>query len=155
MILNKQGATSVLIILLMVVLMVFGVTILTTTLANQNLSDKKLTWLKDYYELESEVAMNLADIDHQMSKMKMMANDDVDLGLLYAEHYDITKENTYTFDVFESAEDQQKYITVTLQLNMDVNSKQNYEIIEYSETQALFEYEDIPIANPFLPGQDD
>lgn len=154
---NKQGATSVLIILLMVVLMVFGLTILTTTLSNKSLSEKKQEWLNDFYQLESDVALNLAEIDFQMTNMKETASSNDELGILVNEKYevfDIDGDYYYYFEVAEESGEYLKYIFVSLQLNMDIEAKKNYDIVEYSETQDLFDYEDIQFGNPFIPNDD-
>lgn len=154
---NKKGATSVLIILLMVVLMVFGLTILTTTLSNKNLSEKKQVWLNDYYQLESDVALSLAEIDFKMAEMKASVSTNDALEILYNEQYTLYEfdgDYYYDFEVSDESGEYSKYIYVSLLLNMDLDSKKNYDIVEYSETQDLFEYEDIQFGNPFFPNND-
>ncbi|MCH4890048.1 hypothetical protein EZV73_20885 [Acidaminobacter sp. JC074] len=152
-VLNKKGATSVLIILLMVVLMVFGLTILTTTLSNQSLSEKKQTWLSEYYDLESYVAIELASIDQRLTDLKE-ANQEETLLQAYMDEFDLIKEGDayyYYFRVSEDAEENLKHIDVTLEIYLDKNQIKNYDIVDYSETQDLFEYEDIKFGNPFIP----
>lgn len=156
---NKKGATSVLIILLMVVLMVFGLTILTTTLSNRSLSDKKQDWLNEYYALEGEVALSLAGIDHQLEELKSEArNSGQSLETLYKEKLDlIPREDAYILflEVASEEEAANKYISVELELILDTDvTRNNYKIVRYSETQDLFEYEDIKFGNPFFPNED-
>lgn len=62
---NNQGATSVLVVVMMVVLIVFGLAVLTTSLANLRLADKKKQWLSEYYNLESLVAIEQSKV-HQI-----------------------------------------------------------------------------------------
>lgn len=152
-VLNNKGATSVLIILLMVVLMVFGLTILTTTLSNQSLSEKKQLWLTEYYDLESDVAVELATIDQRLTDIKKEYDEEVLLDA-YRESFElleVEEKYYYHFRVSEDKDDNLKHIDVMLELYLDKQSNKNYDIIEYSETQDLFEYEDIQFGNPFFP----
>lgn len=163
-VLNKNGATSVLIIMLMVVLMVFGLTILTTTLSNQSLSEKKQMWLVDYYTLEGEVALRLADIDHQIQSIKEetvkeMTKDRLEIFKNKLSKLELDEDFSISFDVTEENDDYNKYIEVKLMLNMPDNNYtdeeflmfSNYEIVKHSEVQDLFEYEDIKFGDPFAP----
>jgi len=72
---NNKGASSILVIILMVVLMIFGLAILTTSLANQRLATKKRAWLVDYYQLEGAVEITLAHIDEQLQSSYLHTND--------------------------------------------------------------------------------
>ena len=157
--LDNKGATSVLIILLMVVLMVFGLTILTTTLSNKSLSDKKQVWLEDYYALEADVAVKLAEVDHQLDDLKQEAKlDNLDLVEVYQENLDIQELNGQYyiyFDISEPSGDYLKHIMVELQLIIDDDiDARNYKIVQYSEAQDLFEYEDIKFGDPYSPNED-
>jgi hypothetical protein len=156
--LDKKGATSVLIILLMVVLMVFGLTILTTTLSNKSLSDKKQAWLDEYYDLEGQVALELASVDSQLDQLKLDAKaNGQSLEITYNDNLELIPYNDgyKLFLQVASDEDYSKYISVELELIMDPDiNKTNYRIIAYSETQDLFEYEDIKFGNPFFPDKD-
>jgi len=156
--LDKKGATSVLIILLMVVLMVFGLTILTTTLSNKSLSDKKQAWLDEYYDLEGQVALELASVDSQLDQLKLDAKTNgQSLETVYSDNLEIIpyKDGYKLFLQVASDEDYSKYISVELELIMDPDiNETNYRIIAYSETQDLFEYEDIKFGNPFFPDKD-
>jgi archaellum component FlaF (FlaF/FlaG flagellin family) len=156
--LDKKGATSVLIILLMVVLMVFGLTILTTTLSNKSLSDKKQAWLDEYYDLEGQVALELASVDSQLDQLKLDAKaNGQSLETTYNDNLELIPYNDgyKLFLQVASDEDYSKYISVELELIMDPDiNKTNYRIIAYSETQDLFEYEDIKFGNPFFPDKD-
>lgn len=61
---DNQGASSILVIVMMVVLLVFGLAVLTTSLSNVRLGNRKKAWLADYYTLEGEAMATIADYDH-------------------------------------------------------------------------------------------
>jgi len=58
-----EGSSSILVILLMVVMMVFGLAVLTTSLSNIRLAEKKQDWLHDYYNLEGLVEEKIGELD--------------------------------------------------------------------------------------------
>lgn len=60
---ETKGASSILVIIMMVVLLVFGLAVLTTSLSNVRLGERKRTWLADYYQLEGASEVELASID--------------------------------------------------------------------------------------------
>lgn len=60
---SEKGASSILVIIMMVVLLVFGLAVLTTSLSNVRLGDRKKAWLYDYYQLEGEGAKEIAAFD--------------------------------------------------------------------------------------------
>lgn len=65
---DNQGASSILVIVMMVVLLVFGLAVLTTSLSNVRLGNRKKAWLADYYTLEGEAMAAIADYDHILAK---------------------------------------------------------------------------------------
>lgn len=167
---SKDGSTSVLIIMLMIVLMIFGLAILTTTLSNESLSDKKLNWLKDFYNLESKVALELAEIDKIIQETKesvIKDNSNLDkttlLVSLLEENFDyidiIENEYFYEFEVSEDEGEYLKYILLRIKIIIpdsklssdEYLNKHNYEIVKFFETQDLFDYEDTEFGNPFFP----
>lgn len=164
--LNKNGATSVLIIMLMVVLMVFGLTILTTTLSNDKLSSKKLAWLTDYYALEADAAIKLADMDESISALKAAAivgstdpsRAERFKALLKAELL-ADQELNVLLTASETQGDYLKYIDMTIACIVPSDTltdelflaADNYRLIKYQQTQDLFDYEDIQFGNPFAP----
>ena len=161
--------------MLMIVLMVFGLAILTTTLSNRNLSEKKQEWLKNYYKLESKVALELAEIDNTVQSIKekvvFESDESTDktvlfIELLREEMNDLVVEDqnvVLEFDIEEAEGDYLKHIIVKVKFiipdrklsDSEYLRKENYEIVKYSETQDLFEYEDIKFGNPFTPESDD
>lgn len=167
---NNKGATSVLIIMLLVVLMIFGLTILTTTLSNESLSNKKNEWLTDYYALESKVALSLADMDDSIQVIKeeaVLQSYTPDLNGFMIKQLEenlegfMEEDGKYYFwvDVAEESGEYLKYITVKAEIiipNQDSSVEEfleleNYRIVVYSESQDLFEYDDIEFGNPFVP----
>jgi hypothetical protein len=72
---NKEGASSVLIILIMVVLVVFGLAALTTSLAAVRLTDKSNEWSGEYYSLEGKAGNLLFEVDSILLKAENSAID--------------------------------------------------------------------------------
>lgn len=60
---SDRGASSILVIIMMVVLLVFGLAVLTTSLSNMRLGERKKTWLSEYYTLEGLAAETIASYD--------------------------------------------------------------------------------------------
>lgn len=60
---SNKGASSVLVILLLVVLVVFGVAALTTALSNVRLGQKVVDWNDKYYAAEAQANEMYAQID--------------------------------------------------------------------------------------------
>jgi hypothetical protein len=65
---DKKGATSVLVILMLLVLLVFGVAALTTALSSLRLGQKVSDWSDSYYCAESKAARCWAEIDAAISR---------------------------------------------------------------------------------------
>lgn len=162
---GNKGATSVLIIMLMVVLMVFGLTILTTTLSNQTLSEKKQEWLIDYYKLEGKAAEELAEFDRllQSAKEETLQLKSDNRKETYESLIDTLLVNGYAeLMVSENGQDYNKSIDIELQVLIPENSVSdddflkavNYQITRYVQEQELFEYDDIEFGNPFFPKED-
>ena len=70
---KENGASSILVIIMMVVLMVFGLAVLTTSLSNIRLGERKQAWLSEYYELEAVAAKELASIDALLIRAEVVA----------------------------------------------------------------------------------
>ncbi len=65
---NEKGASSVLVILMMIVLVVFGLSALSSSLAGIRLSDRSFAWSEEYYVLESQAEKTLFEIDRILAK---------------------------------------------------------------------------------------
>lgn len=156
--------------MLMVVLMMFGIAILSTTLSNQKLSEKKQEWVNEYYSLETKVAEELAAIDHKVQSLKEEAVSKTQDGQTRTDYYQralgemaliVQEDGLYSLEFYveETHGEYAKYIDVKLSLiipNETADSKEflktkNYKIVMYSESQDLFEYEDIEYGVPFVP----
>jgi hypothetical protein len=145
--------------------MVFGLTILTTTLSNQTLSEKKQAWLVDYYLLEARVAEKLAEIDAMLmnAKEEAVTLSGENRNFMFLESIDgLTDDGTIFFTVSETDQDYNKHIEVELEIILPeltasreaFLSTSNYRIIRYSQVQDLFDYEDIKFGDPFSPNED-
>ncbi len=98
-------------------------------------------------------------MDHQLDDLKQEAKlDNLDLVEVYQENLDIQEFNGQYyiyFDISEPSGDYLKHIMVELQLIIDEDiDARNYKIVQYSEAQDLFEYEDIKFGNPYSPNED-
>lgn len=161
---NKKGATSILIIMLMVVLMVFGLTILTATLSNETLSDKKFSWIEDYYLLEADAQVQLAQLDATLQDLKLQvisSSGDLTRSQAYQKLInDMYDDYNHIFmTVSRDQGDYKKYIDMDIQCYIpsdtvsdeDFLQAENYAIMAYVQTQDLFDYEEIEFGVPFAP----
>lgn len=73
---NNRGATSVLIMIMMIILMVFGVAALTTSAASRKLARKNAMWLTEYYGLQGRAQTAYAYLDEALNLAA--AGDDID-----------------------------------------------------------------------------
>lgn len=161
---NNKGSTSILIIMLMVVLMIFGLTILTTTLSNENLSLKKQSWLVSYYELEVLAADQLAAIDQKTELIKAGLDEHYDTPAEYkkelVEKFDgVVESNGHYYKdivVSETSGEYLKHIYIRIEwiipeLGVSFVTNRNFDVLEYVQVQDYFEYDDIEFGTPFAP----
>ncbi len=80
---DNRGATSVLIMIMMIILMAFGIAALTTSVASRKLAQKNANWLAEYYALQGEAetmyahlddALNLAEAGEDLSRIEDLLN---------------------------------------------------------------------------------
>lgn len=64
---SKKGASSILVILMLVVLVVFGVAALTTAISNVRLGQKAADWNDKYYSADAKANEMYAQIDKAVS----------------------------------------------------------------------------------------
>lgn len=64
---SEKGASSIMVVLLLVVLLVFGIAALTTALSNARLGQKVDDWDDKYYAAEKEANVDYAEIDKAVS----------------------------------------------------------------------------------------
>ncbi|MCD6321710.1 MAG: hypothetical protein J7L77_01670 [Clostridiales bacterium] len=107
---NKKGASSVLIILMMIVLIVFGLAALTTSLATMRLGDKSNDWTGEYYELEASAEEFLFNLDGFLIQAELNAISYIEEGrylenekTLFPDDIQEAIYNSYNFALPESA----------------------------------------------------
>ncbi len=160
---SEQGSTSILVIILTVVLIILGLTILTTSLSNSRLAAKKQIWLSEYYQLEGLVADELADIDAilQQGKEEAVNSMSQDRKALFSDELlakglDVTsigEDSFISFEVYEEDKEVPKAIRVELKVILPENSvsddlflkERNYKVVKYIEQQEFFEFTDQPL----------
>ncbi len=67
----KDGASSILVIIMMLVLIILSLAIASTSISNRKLSEKKQKWLNSYYALDSKAQETLAKIDTEIKLSKL------------------------------------------------------------------------------------
>ena len=80
MLASRKGASSILVIMLLVVLVVFGIAALTTALSGMRLTQKVTDWNAQYYEAEAKAWERCADVDRAVKEA--LAHPDADEGSL-------------------------------------------------------------------------
>ncbi len=65
---SKKGASSIMVMLMLVVLVVFGVAALTTALSNMRLGQKVQGWNEKYYAAEAKANERYAEIDNALQQ---------------------------------------------------------------------------------------
>jgi hypothetical protein len=171
---KEEGATSIFVITLMVVLIVFGLAALTTSLASLKLSNKNTLWIKEYYALEGEAERLLSIIDGTLigvaDEAKSASNENKDqyvdiyyekvwsnlfkLSEAFPEIHILKEKNQVTYTVKEKKDAYPKNITVVLDIlepstNNTETNHQRFAILQWKEWQNQFEYDqDIDFENP-------
>lgn len=154
---DEKGASSVLIVIMMVVLIVFGLAIFTTSLSNLRLADKKYTWLRDYYNTETLAMTKIAVLEKTLKNYKKADLPEQDVHVFFAKVLKISKDrlvvdkddtNTYDyileFDVSLNNAISPKNIALRLGINLQNSIKDrphNIDILKYEQWQKDFEYD--------------
>ncbi len=155
---NKEdGASSVLIVVMMVVLIVFGLAIFSTALSNMRLADKKIAWKNEYYQLESNANGVIASIFNKVDEINAKR---IDVATGFSEIDQILSEacsereilyredgrpNQITFNVADAT----GHKNIAIALEIDSNSDDDalkIRIIKFKEWQEHFEIDD---SSPF------
>lgn len=123
---NQKGATSIFVMIFMVILLVFGLAALTTSLASLKLADKNHSWSKEYYQLEANAEKEIAQIDQILFDAEVSARNYITEG-----------QYLKTSDTILKAADQ-KYVQEGW-LKQDQVSKQE----DYLEQLLQFVYMDV------------
>ncbi len=145
---DDSGMSSVLIVIMMIVLMIFGLAGLTLAMSNGRLADKKIDWLKDYYALEGDANTVIAQIDDAVKDA--MTPDDIIAAIdTLNQHGDVDiavsqddGDMRLSFTVAKDGE-YQKYIDVELSVQIKKYGDVHLVTERFIERQTAFEYEDI------------
>lgn len=160
---EKDGVTTVFVILLMVVLLMFGIGVLTITLSNENLSKKKDDWIEAYYSLEKNMAEEMAETTKKLHDLQEDSGSYETFEDLYmqgiSETFPVYTLGDHAYIELLVRQDEDKYLMAELRLLMpsspedleDFKTRLPYEVVTYIEQQTLFDYEDIDYENPYLP----
>lgn len=157
---NKKGATSILIIFMMIVLVTIGAFTIVSSNLNYSFSKKVSNWNKDYYALEKKAEYFLQELDNNLimaknNAIKNISESDIDkkhiktkLNEYYSENVvnnlnalrlaypnldvKFDENSDLLVDVILQLEDQNFYMNLLLNVNTDVftNNKLDKNIIE-------------------------
>ncbi|RXV58985.1 hypothetical protein DWB64_17455 [Fusibacter sp. A1] len=155
---RQQGSTSVLVIILMVVLIVLGLAIFTTSLSSLRLTNKKTQWIQSYYALEKDSSHTLAAIDQLVSDIYSAKENQAELTTAVESLLDlqpgelvITNESPekydfeLTFNINSKDDPQQKHILITLGVYSPSGTAQKpFDIVVYEQWQEDFEFYNLP-----------
>ena len=171
---EEKGAASVLVMLLLLALVVFGTAALTTSLANYRLTEKNVDWQKAYYQLEGEAEAVRADIislGQEVSKMTLpRGSSDFYQELIKALNlfsdrveylnFEQTDEGLMIlFRVSESDQAYAKHIDAAILSTYSESDGESCKLMSFKHSQEAFvideklEFED-PFENPFEDGED-
>lgn len=155
---KQSGATSILVIVMMVVLIVLGLAILTTSLSGVRLAQKKQSWLISYYTLEKEAAYARHELTTALepllqdpSPTKITQSDlealqtSIKKGRLKVEAPSAT--NTawkLMLEVDDEASGIKRYLTTTLILDTTKKLPEALQLQSYRQWQDAFEFKNLP-----------
>lgn len=153
---RKRGATSILVIIMMVVLLVLGLAILTTSLSGVRLAQKKQDWLQSYYKLEEQGAYAQASLDLLLAPVIEQAVDSTvtsdTLTNLTRDHkpgtvsFKETGDNRWdaTLQVDDNTTKPIKHLTIVLDLNFNSPRGERINLVSYRQWQDPFEFVALP-----------
>jgi len=105
---SERGSTSILVVIFMIVLMIFGLSILTTSISNTRLAEKKRVWLSEYYLLEGYTARELAMLDNIITKNKNETVTDLENSLIDED----ARSQVYIKKIIEDLENQGYWVSL-------------------------------------------
>ncbi len=145
--LAEDGASSVLVMITMIVLIAFGLASFSLALSNERLADKKIAWLTEYYQVESQANLLIAEINAALQKedsiqaIKSIQRSDFNCSAFNI-NQNSTEDYTYTVEFsVKHGKQNAKYIDVKLGINAD----NEIDIISFKQRQDPFEYTESPI----------
>ncbi|PID79688.1 MAG: hypothetical protein CSB19_01955 [Clostridiales bacterium] len=154
---DERGSSSVLIVVMMVVLIVFGLAIFSTAMSNMRLADKKIAWKNEYYQLEGksnrvigDVIAIVEDVNHKKIDRKSGFTKIEQLLAESCSKYETTLGEdglpaAIALNVTNDAGDKNIAIVLSLSQSQETNDL-TIRIIEFKEWQEHFEFDD---ASPF------
>lgn len=160
---NREGITSVFVVLLTLVLLLFGVGVLTITRSNENLAQRKQGWINDYYSLEGQMAEEFSKLYRDLKTIQKDLEGSVNFLEDYKseiqKNYTISMEKDRHYIILEVPENGDHYLKAKLEILMPkvtMSFDKFYQasplkLVSYQEKQGFFDYEDIPFENPFIP----
>lgn len=128
---NERGASSILVIIMMVVLLVFGLAILTTSLSNLRLSERKKDWLNEYYLLEGQVVAEVAAYDHLLIEAETEAKLYME-SQGYLEDY-LINQSFITDDMMDLFYYEQYALLATSKIEAALSNKEDVKLSEVNE----------------------
>lgn len=143
---DEQGISSVLIVIMMIVLMLFGVAGLTLAMSNNRLADKKIDWLNDYYQLEGDANQTIAKINSAIkdaaNETDLLSaidtlNDETSLAIVVN---NVAETNLKLSFTAEKKGEYSKYIDVVLNIIKDAHGQYSLITEQFKQHQAPFEY---------------
>lgn len=156
---RRKGATSILVIVMMVVLIVLGLAILTTSLSGVRLAQKKQLWLQSYYKLELDSAIALATIDGIVQDARVASPTKIDARTKLIEQqvakafdpqtikWGAIIDNTRELNLVISSkkESPPKHITLQLLISLEAGAEQSpISLVSYKQWQDAFEFKNLP-----------
>lgn len=136
---SQKGASSIFVVLLLVVLMVFGIAALTVALSNMRLGQKVSDWNSTYYYVEGLGWERFAQIDKAVHAAYEKADEDIvravisDISALAFETAIEAQDGivTIAFETF----DQSSSIGISAILELDTNDKSSLRAVQWREIQ--------------------
>ncbi len=156
---KRKGATSILVIVMMVVLIVLGLAILTTSLSGVRLAQKKQLWLQSYYQLEVDSATALATIHQIVQEARLASPTKLDARTELIEDqveeafgtqvlkWGAIKNNMRELSLVISTTEEKPPKHITLQLLVSLESDSNQpplSLVSYKQWQDAFEFKNLP-----------
>ncbi len=153
---RKRGATSILVIIMMVVLLVLGLAILTTSLSGVRLAQKKQDWLQSYYKLEIDGAFAQAELNKYLAPLLSKASTtpltEVELNALSEKitlgslSVSATDKNRWSISlqVSDTTTKPVKHLTMLFDLDLRTQSDSPLTLTRYRQWQDAFEFKSLP-----------
>ncbi|MFO7637162.1 MAG: hypothetical protein R6W96_07620 [Clostridia bacterium] len=149
MIKNQKGATSVIVILIMLVLLVFGLAAFSASYSNYTLGQRSVRWSAEFYALEDKAEETLHVIDKILVESRAEASLpteylDIAYGKLLNEQFTISRDEdkNLVMDLvfFDWMGNDPKHLQVRLLIHEQDTEGKRYTITEWFIWQEPFSY---------------